>query len=244
MSSPEVETGLGADRDMIDLYTWATPNGTKVALMLEECGLRYRVVPVDLARGEQRAADFLRINPNGRIPVIIDHDGAGGRPFALFESGAILLYLAEKTDRFLPRSQRERWLATQWVMFQMSAVGPMFGQLHHFKSSAPERHSYACARFENESRRLLGVLDAHLSKSEYFIGGDYGVADICTWPWLRSWQVTIKNDLDEFRHVGRWYQLIGARAAAVKAVSLYDELKAAAAPTSANADLLASGGRR
>jgi GSH-dependent disulfide-bond oxidoreductase len=229
---------------MIDFHTWATPNGTKVALMLEECRLPYRVISVNLGRGEQNAMEFLRINPNGKIPAIVDHDGPDGRPLVLFESGAILIYLAEKTGLLLPQSGHARFLAIQWTIFQMSAVGPMFGQLHHFKSSTAQRHGYGRRRFEQESRRLLAVLDCHLSNHDYLAGDKYGVADICTWPWLRSWQTTIGDDLEGFECVARWYRTVEARAAAVTAVALYESLKRSAANGPVNAGMPVEADRR
>jgi GST-like protein len=214
---------------MITFHTWATPNGSKVAAMLEECGLPYALRPVNLPRGEQKAPAFLALNPNGKIPVIVDDDGPDRDRFVLSESGAILVYLAEKTGRLLPARGAARHRALEWVMFQMAAVGPMFGQVHHFRASAPD-DAYALARFEGESRRLLGVLDGRLAGSAYLAGDDYTIADVCTWPWLRSWQTTIQQDLAGFDHVARWYAELAARPAMAKAVAIYDRLRAAAIP--------------
>lgn len=214
---------------MIDFYTWATPNGIKVAAMLEECGLAYNMHPVRLGKGEQKEHGLLQLNGNGKIPVLRDDDGPGGSPLVLAESAAIMLYLSEKTGGALvPGTAHARHEMMQWVMFQMSAVGPIFGQLHHFKASAPEPVPYALDRFERESRRLLGVLDAHLANRPWLAGDAYSIADACTWPWIRSWQMTIKNDLDGFAEVARWYDACTARPASRKAIAVYDELRASA----------------
>jgi GST-like protein len=196
---------------LIDLYTWTTPNGRKVSIMLEETGLPYRVYPIDIGKGEQFTPQFLAINPNNRIPAIVDQDGPDGKPFRLFESGAILLYLAWKTGRFLPRAVRDQFESIQWLMFQMGGVGPMFGQVHHFLRSAPEPVPYAIERYSKEARRLYRVLDGHLQQHEY-LAAEYSVADIATYPWVarHEWH---KVDLAEFPAVQRWFQRIGARPA-------------------------------
>jgi len=214
---------------MITFYTWATPNGSKVAAMLEECGLAYRLQPVDLRRGEQRDPLFLALNPNGKIPVIVDPDGPGDRPLVLAESAAIVLYLAEKAQRFVPTEPVARLRAMEAVMFQMSAVGPIFGQLHHFQSAALAC-SYAHDRFEREGRRILSVLDGQLAGSPHLAGEDYSVADICTWPWIRSWQYTLRRDLKGFENVARWYGELAQRSAIRKAVQIYDDLRATPGP--------------
>ncbi len=214
---------------MIELYTWATPNGNKAHIMLEECGLEYEVVPVRLGKREQHAPGFLRINPNAKIPAIVDPDGPAGRPLTLFESGAILVYLAEKTGRFLASDGPDRYLALQWVMFQMANTGPMFGQLHHFKSSAPEKLDYAVRRYEDESKRLLGVLETRLAESAWLAGEDYSIADICNWPWCRSWIHTLGYSLAEFPHVARWFDLIAERAGVRRGMAVYERLRASAA---------------
>jgi GST-like protein len=196
---------------LIDLYTWTTPNGRKVSIMLEETGLPYRVHPIDIGKGEQFAPEFLAINPNNRIPAIVDQNGPEGRPFPLFESGAILLYLSWKTSRFLPTGVREQFEAIQWLMFQMGGVGPMFGQAHHFLRSAPEPVPYAIERYSKEARRLYKVLDGHLQKHD-FLSADYSIADIATYPWVarHEWH---KVDLNDFPAVKRWFDRIGARPA-------------------------------
>ena len=169
---------------MIDLYTWPTPNGHKVHIMLEEVGLEYKVIPVDINRGDQFKPDFLAISPNNKMPAMIDHDGPGGRSYTLFESGAILMYLADKTGRFLPRETGARYRVIQWLMFQMGSIGPLLGQTHHFRVYAPEPIPYAVDRYTNEAARLYGVMDRRLAESE-FLADEYSIADIACFPWLR-----------------------------------------------------------
>jgi len=196
---------------LIDLYTWSTPNGRKVSIMLEETGLPYEVHAIDIGKGDQFKPEFVAINPNSKIPAIVDSEGPAGKPFALFESGAILLYLAEKTGRFLPADKAARFEVLQWLMFQMGGVGPMFGQVHHFVRAAPEPVPYAIERYSKETRRLYGVMDSHLADREW-LGSDYSVADIATYPWVarHEWH---KVDLADFPNVRRWYDVIGARPA-------------------------------
>jgi GST-like protein len=197
-------------KTMISLHTWATPNGRKIAIMLEECALPYVVIPVDIGKGEQFLPEFLAVNPNGKIPAIVDDD-ADGSPFRLFESGAILIYLAEKTRRFLPTAGRERHTVLQWLMFQMGGVGPMFGQAHHFLRFAPQPVPYAIDRYVQETARLYAVLDQRLGESE-FLGSDYSIADIATYPWVarHEWH---QVNLDGFANVRRWFDVIGERPA-------------------------------
>jgi len=200
---------------MIELYTWPTPNGHKVHIMLEECGLPYRVHPVDIGAGAQFEPGFLAISPNNKISAITDPDGPDGpegAPMSLFESGAILLYLAGKTGRFLPAGTAARYDVLQWLMFQMGGVGPMLGQAHHFRIYAPEKIPYAVDRYTNEAKRLYGVMDKRLAKSPYLGGPEYSIADIAVYPWLRSW----KNqgiDWNDFPHLRAWFDEIGARPA-------------------------------
>ncbi len=196
---------------MIDLYTWSTPNGRKVSIMLEETGLPYRVHPIDIGKGDQFTPEFLAINPNNRIPAIVDDEGPEGGRFQLFESGAILLYLAWKTGRFLPTRVTRQFESIQWLMFQMGGVGPMFGQAHHFLRAAPEPVPYAIERYTKEARRLYKVLDGHLARHEY-LADEYSIADMATYPWAarHEWH---KVDLNEFPSVKRWYDVIGARPA-------------------------------
>lgn len=205
---------------MIDLYTWTTPNGRKASIMLEEVGLPYTVHPINIGKGDQHTPDFLRINPNNKIPAVVDHDGPGGRPLTVFESGAVLIYLAEKTGRLLPKDGAERTAALQWLMFQMGGVGPMFGQLGHFKMAAPEPNPYAEKRYTDESLRLLGVMDRHLNDAEY-LAGAYSIADIATYPWILSGR-RLGLDLAPFGNVSRWVEAVGERPAVAKGMAVPD----------------------
>jgi GST-like protein len=208
----------------IDVHSWPTPNGHKVHIMLEECGLPYRAIPVNIGAGEQFRPGFLEISPNNKIPAIVDPDGPDGKPISLFESGAILVYLAAKTGRFLPASDREKFEVLQWLMFQMGGVGPMLGQAHHFRMYAPEKIAYAIDRYTNEARRLYGVIDKRLSKSEWLGGAEYSIADIATFPWLRSWQ----NQgvvLDEYPHLKRWFETTAERPAVQRGVKVLADLR-------------------
>ena len=203
---------------MIDFYYWPTPNGHKVAIMLEETGLAYRLKPVNILRGEQFKPGFLKINPNNKIPAIVDRDGPGGKPFAVFESGAILQYLAEMTGQFMPRDMAARFVVMQWLFFQVGGVGPMFGQCGHFLGYAPRKIPYAIDRYRNETLRLYGVMDQRLRKVP-FLAGDYSIADMATWPWVHvRW--LHKIDIDEFPRVKKWYQQIAARPAVQRGVGL------------------------
>ena len=204
---------------MIEVYSWATPNGHKVHIMLEECGLAYRVVPVDIGTGDQFKAEFLAISPNNKIPAIVDPNGPDGRPISLFESGAILLYLASKTGRFLPTDTRGRFTTLEWLMFQMGGVGPMLGQAHHFRIYAPEKIDYAVNRYTNEAKRLYGVMNKRLAQSKYIAGPEYTIADIAIFPWLRSW----KNQgiaWDDYPHLKGWFDEIAARPAVQRGVEV------------------------
>ncbi len=204
---------------MIEVYSWATPNGHKVHIMLEECGLPYRAHAIDIGAGEQFQPDFLKISPNNRIPAIVDPDGPDGKPISLFESGAILLYLAAKTGRFLPQDTAARYKVLEWLMFQMGGVGPMLGQAHHFRIYAPEKIPYAVDRYTNEARRLYGVMNRQIAQHRYIAGPDYSIADIAIFPWLRSW----KNqgiDWTEFPHLKGWFDEIGARPAVQRGVEV------------------------
>jgi GSH-dependent disulfide-bond oxidoreductase len=204
---------------MIDLYTWATPNGHKASIMLEELAHDYRVHPIDIGNGEQFAADYVAINPNGKIPTIVDQDGPGGGPFAVFESGAILIYLAEKTGRLLSPDPRQRSQAIQWLMFQVGGLGPMFGQAQHFRRFAPQPLPYAIERYSKEAARLYGVLDNRLGSSEFLAEGDYSIADIATYPWVarHDWQGI---SLADYANVRRWFELVGRRAAVQKGMQV------------------------
>jgi GST-like protein len=206
---------------MIDLYYWPTPNGHKIPIMLEETGLAYRVRPVNILAGEQFRPAFLRVSPNNRIPAIVDRDGPGGSRITLFESGAILQYLAEKTGQLLPRDPAGRYAVLQWLNFQVANVGPMFGQCGHFMGYAPRRIPYAIERYRNEALRLYGVMDRQLARRR-FLAGDYSIADVATWPWVRvRWLHRI--ELDDFPNVRRWYELMSARPAVQRGVALLEE---------------------
>jgi GST-like protein len=217
---------------VIDLYTWSTPNGRKVSVMLEETGLPYAVHPVDITRGEQFAPEYVAICPNSKIPAIVDSDGPGGGPFTLFESGAILLYLAEKTGRFLPREPRARYATLQWLMFQMGGVGPFFGQAHHFIRFAKVEVPYAIERYGEEVRRLYGVMDRRLAAGAFLAGPDYTVADIATYPWVARFEFH-RVDLAEFPGVKRWFDIIGARPAVRRGMRVPEPLAASVPGTSA-----------
>ncbi len=209
---------------MIDLYSWATPNGHKIHIMLEECGLSYRAHPVDIGKGEQFRPEFLAISPNNKIPAMTDSDGPDGKPISLFESGAMLVYLAGKTGRFLGKTDRERYATLQWLMFQMGGVGPMIGQTHHFRNYAPEKIEYAVNRYTNETRRLYGVIDKQLDKSPYIAGKSYTIADMAIWPWLRNWQGQGQN-LEDHPSLKRWFEQIGERPAVQRAVKVLADLR-------------------
>lgn len=207
---------------MIEVYSWPTPNGHKVHIMLEECRLPYRVIPVDIGAGDQFDPAFLRISPNNKIPAIVDPDGPDGAPMSMFESGAILLYLAGKTGQFLPEDTRGRYEVLQWLMFQMGGVGPMLGQAHHFRIYAPEKIEYAIERYTNEAQRLYRVIDKRLAQSRYIAGDLYTIADMAIFPWLRGW----KNqgvELSEFTHLKGWFDEIAARPAVQRAVEVLAE---------------------
>ena len=200
---------------MIDLYYWPTPNGHKITIFLEETGLEYKVVPINIRKGEQFAPEFLKISPNNRMPAIVDSDGPGGKPFSLFESGAILLYLAEKTGKLMPSEMRARYRVVEWLMFQMANVGPMLGQAGHFRNAAPEKIPYAIERYTNESRRLFNVLDKRLAEASY-VAGDYSIADIATYPWVVAALKAQPEQLDTRPNLKRWIDAISARPAVQK----------------------------
>jgi len=197
---------------MIDVYFTPTPNGHKVSIMLTEVGLPHRLIAYDMLKGDHLTPEFRRVNPNGRLPAIVDHDPiGGGAPFAVFESGAILLYLAEKSGKLLPSDPRRRSLAQQWLMWQMAGLGPMHGQAHHFVRYAPEGQDYPVNRYMAEARRLLVVLDRRLGEAEY-LAEEYSVADIAAWPWIRATRA-IAMDLEPFPNIRRWFDTVGARPA-------------------------------
>jgi GSH-dependent disulfide-bond oxidoreductase len=204
---------------IIEVYSWATPNGHKVHIMLEECRLAYRAHAVDIGAGDQFKPEFLAISPNNKIPAITDPVGPDGKPVSLFESGAILLYLAGKTGKLMPADTRGKYEVLEWLMFQMGGVGPMLGQAHHFRVYAPEQIEYAVNRYTNEAKRLYGVMDRRLAKSKYIAGPTYSIADIAIFPWLRSW----KNqgiDWNDYPHLKGWFDEIAARPAVKRGVDV------------------------
>jgi GST-like protein len=203
---------------MIDLYTWTTPNGRKVSIMLEELELPYRVHAINIGQGDQFRPEFVRISPNSKIPAIVDDDGPDGAPISLMESGAILIYLADKTGRLMPTSARGRYVALQWLMFQMGGVGPMFGQVHHFLRAAKESVPYAIERYTKETRRLYGVLDERLKDHEY-LADQYSIADIATYPWVARYEWH-KTRLEDFPRVRRWFDTISARPAVQRGMKI------------------------
>ena len=204
---------------MIDVYSWPTPNGHKVHIMLEETGLKYRVHGINIRTGDQFKPEFLEISPNNRIPAIIDHDGPNGRPLSLFESGAILLYLASKSAKFLPTDMHARWTCMQWLMWQMGGVGPMFGQANHFRRYAKEKIQYAIDRYTNEANRLTNVLDKRLGEAPYLAGNDYSIADMAVFPWMRGAENRGVN-LAEYPNAERWFNAINARPAVQRGVEV------------------------
>jgi len=204
---------------MIDVYSMATPNGHKVHIMLEECGLPYRAHNIDIGKGEQFAPEFLAISPNNKIPAIVDPDGPDGQPISMFESGAILVYLASKVNQFLGKTDREKFTVLQWLMFQMGGLGPMLGQAHHFRIYAPEQIEYAIKRYTNEAKRLYGVLDKQLSVHPFVSGDDYTIADMAIFPWAarHEWH---QVNLADFPNVKRWYDIVNARPAVTKGMAV------------------------
>lgn len=204
---------------MIECYTWKTSNGKKATIMLEECGLEYNLHPIDISKDDQFTPEFVAINPNSKIPAIIDTDGPDGKPYTVIESGAILMYLAEKTGKFMPQDMAKRYEVIQWVMFQMGGIGPIFGQVHHFKRAAKEQVPYAINRYYNECRRLYGVLNSRLEGREYLANDEVSIADFCTLPWVfrHTWQ---EVDLNDFPNVKRWYDTLMARPALARGMEL------------------------
>ncbi|MBT3989394.1 MAG: glutathione S-transferase family protein [Rhodospirillaceae bacterium] len=204
---------------MIDVYSWPTPNGRKIHIMLEECGLEYNAHPVNIGKGEQFEPDFLKISPNNRIPAITDSDGPDGKPISLFESGAILIYLADKTGQFLPTEPRAKYETLQWLMFQMGGVGPMFGQSNHFSHYAVDKIPYAIDRYVNECKRLYGVMDTRLGEVDYLAGADYTIADIATHPWAQGYERR-GVDINDYPNVKRWVEVIHERPAVIRGVEV------------------------
>ena len=221
---------------MIDFYYWPTPNGWKVSIMLEECGLDYTLIPLNIGRGEQFTPEFLAISPNNRMPAIVDHD-VDGQPLPVFESGAILMHLAEKTGRFLPRDSRGRKEMLEWLFWQVGNLGPMAGQVSHFVNYAPGEHPYSSERYSNEYNRCLGVLEKRLAGREYLLGDDYTIADMASWPWVLIAR-PLGQTLEEFPNVRRWRQAIKERPAVQKGVDLGREFRRQAPPDDAERKIL------
>lgn len=209
---------------MIQVFSWPTPNGHKVHIMLEECGLPYEAIPVNIGTGDQFKPDFLKISPNNKIPALLDPNGPDGKPISLFESGAILLYLAAKTGKFLPPTDRAKFEVMQWLMFQMGGVGPMLGQAHHFRIYAPEKVEYAINRYTNEAKRLYGVMDKQVSLHGYIAGPDYSIADMAIFPWLRSWQ-NQGIDWADYPRLKVWFDTIAERPAVQRGVQVLADLR-------------------
>ncbi|MBM3490457.1 MAG: glutathione S-transferase [Alphaproteobacteria bacterium] len=208
----------------IDLYYWPTPNGWKVTILLEEMGVPYKVIPVNIGKGEQFQPDFLRISPNNRMPAIVDHEPAdGGGPLGVFESGAILQYLAEKHGRFWPQDVRRKYEVTEWLFWQMGGLGPMAGQAHHFRQYAPEPITYGIDRYTNEVNRLYGVMNVRLKDRE-FLAGEYSIADMASWPWVVPYERQGQN-LNEFPNLKRWFETIKVRPAVERGFAVGRELR-------------------
>ncbi len=213
---------------MIDVYTWPTPNGHKVHIMLEECGLKldrdWRAIPVNIGTGDQFKTEFLKISPNNKIPALLDPSGPGGKPISVFESGAILIYLAAKFGKFMPKSDRQKYEVLQWLMFQMGGVGPMLGQNHHFRLYAPEKIGYAVDRYTNEAKRLYGVIDRQLAVHKFIAGNTYSIADMAIFPWLRNWERQ-GIVLTDYPHLKRWFDQLAARPAVQRGVAVLADLR-------------------
>jgi GST-like protein len=209
---------------MIELYTWPTPNGHKIHIMLEETGLPYNVHPIDIGKGDQFEPAFLKISPNNKMPAIVDTDGPDGKALSIFESGAILIYLASRTGKFLPENLRDKWSTLQWLMFQMGGVGPMLGQAHHFIVYAPQKIIYAIDRYTKEANRLYGVMNRRLSESRYIACGEYTIADMAIFPWLRSYK-NQNVDIEQYPHVKRWFDGINARPAVQRALEVLKDAR-------------------
>jgi GST-like protein len=207
---------------MIDVYFWITPNGYKVTIALEELAMPYNVIGVNIGKGEQFKPEFLKISPNNKIPAIVDHNGPGGKPLALMESGAILIYLADKSGKLMPREGAGRYKVLEWLMFQMASVGPMLGQAHHFRRYAPEKLQYAIDRYTNEAKRIYGVIDKQLGDHEY-LAGEYSIADIATMPWLMAhrWQ---GQELTDYPNLKRWYDKVNERPAVKRGLAVMSEV--------------------
>ena len=213
---------------MIDVYSWPTPNGHKVHIMLEECGMRlnrdWRAIPINIGTGDQFKPEFLKISPNNKIPALVDPYGPDGKPISVFESGAILVYLAAKYGKFMPKSDRQKYEVLQWLMFQMGGVGPMLGQNHHFRLYAPEKLPYAIDRYTNEAKRIYGVIDKQLAASKFIAGSQYTIADMAIFPWLRNW-ANQGIVLSDYPHLKEWFDKLAERPAVQRAVTVLAALR-------------------
>jgi GSH-dependent disulfide-bond oxidoreductase len=209
---------------MLQLYSWPTPNGHKIHIMLEECGLAYQLHPINIGAGDQFKPDFLKISPNNKMPAIVDSDGPDGKPMSLFESGAILIYLAAKTGKFMPQSDRGKYAVLQWLMFQMGGVGPMLGQNHHFRTYAPEKLPYAIDRYTNEAKRIYGVIDRQLAANRFIAGESYSIADMAIYPWLRNWEGQ-GMVLTDYPHLKKWFDGLSQRPAVQRGCQLMADLR-------------------
>jgi GSH-dependent disulfide-bond oxidoreductase len=213
---------------MIDVYSWPTPNGHKIHIMLEECGYKlgkdWQAHPINIGKGDQFTPAFLKISPNNKIPALVDPHGPDGKPISMMESGAILLYMAAKTGKFLPKTDRAKFEMMEWLMFQMGGVGPMLGQAHHFRIYAPEKIEYAVNRYTNEAKRLYGVMDKRLSANKFIAGSTYTIADIAIFPWLRSWQ-NQGIDWADYPYLKDWFDKIAARPAVIRGVAVLADLR-------------------
>jgi GSH-dependent disulfide-bond oxidoreductase len=209
---------------MIDLYSWATPNGHKIHIMLEECGLKYAVIPVNIGAGDQFKPAFLKISPNNKMPAIVDSDGPDGKPISIFESGAILIYLAAKTGKFMPRSDRDKYSVLQWLMFQMGGVGPMLGQNHHFRTYAPEKLPYAIDRYTNEAKRIYAVINRQLAAHPFIAGKTYSIADMAIYPWLRNWR-NQGIELSDYPALKKWFDGLEKRPAIQRGCQVLADLR-------------------
>ncbi len=219
---------LAMNPAMIDVYSWPTPNGHKIHIMLEECGLRldrdWRAIPVNIGAGDQFKPAFLKISPNNKIPALVDPSGPDGKPMSVFESGAILIYLAAKFGKFMPPSDRQKYDVLQWLMFQMGGVGPMLGQNHHFRLYAPEKLEYAINRYTNEAKRVYGVIDKQLAAHKFIAGNQYTIADMAIFPWLRNW-ANQGIVLADYPHLKTWFEQIAERPAVQRGVSVLAALR-------------------
>tara|TARA_B100001559_G_C16434402_1_gene591323 strand:+ start:224 stop:919 length:696 start_codon:yes stop_codon:yes gene_type:complete len=209
---------------MIDLYTWPTPNGNKVHILLEELKVNYKVIPININKGDQFKKSFLRISPNNKMPAIVDHNGPSRKQISVFESGAILIYLAEKYGKFLPKTSRGRFEVIQWLMFQMASVGPMLGQTHHFRNYSPKKIPYAIDRYTNEATRIYGVINRRLSKSKFIANNSYSIADMAIFPWIRPFE-NQGQDLNQYPHLKKWFDKINNRPATKRGLSVLESMR-------------------